>query len=122
MMAQFHPGEVRALLERLAGAITSGAPRETLAEIGPGAAAATTGRGAQFMKESFGPGLSMRLARVDPTGPPADGRLAVRFVMLAKSQSRPETPLMFTGVVERSADGTLKLVDLRRELPGRRGR
>jgi class 3 adenylate cyclase len=118
-----HPGEVRALLQRLADAVSSNAPRETFAALGPGTAAALTGRGAQLMKDNFKDGLTVRVGRIDPAGAPVDGKLPITFVLFAKSSTRPETPMMFNAVLERDAQGQLKFVELNRELPpGRRGR
>ena len=122
LMAQFPPAEGRALVQRLADAVSSGASPETFASIGPGVAQAAFGRGSQAMKEGFGPGLSIRVGRVDPIGPPVNGRLPIKFILLARSNSRPETPLVFVAGVERDASGQMKIMEIARDLPGRRGR
>lgn len=121
-MAQFHPADVRALVQRLADAVTGNAPPETFVAIGPGVAQAAFGRGAQSMKDGFGAGLAIRVGRVDPAGPPVNGRLPIKFVFLTRSQSRPEMPMIFSAAVERDAQGQLKIMEISRDMPGRRGR
>jgi class 3 adenylate cyclase len=111
---------VRALLERLAAAMTTARPREALAALGPGAVALGN-RGLQQVRTSFGDGLVMRVGRIEPRR--IRGNTAeIRFVLLAKSASRPEMPLAFDAVIVRGGNG-LHFADLRREWPqGRRGR
>lgn len=121
MMAQFHPAEVRALLQRMVDAMNNNASADAFVPLGPAAVTAMTGRGAQQMRESFGAGLSMRLGRID-AAPLNGGRLPVKFVVLAKSDTRSEMPMIFIALIDRDPQGQLKIVDLRREIPGRRGR
>ena len=110
MMAAFPPAEVRSLLQRLVDAVNTGSRREALLALGPGAVN-MTGRGAQQMKDAFGEGLSMRLGRMDPAGPPDAGRLPIRFVVLAKSHKRAEMP---SALQRRGATGSAGTDETRR--------
>ena len=112
------PGEIRALLDRLATALTS-EDRAAVAALGPGALAMST-VGLQQMRQLFGSGLNVRFARIERAQPVAGGG-AIRFSLVARSDSRGDTPLLFEGVIDRAA-GQLRFVELRRELAAQRGR
>jgi class 3 adenylate cyclase len=115
---------VRALLDRLAAALTSERPQQAMPTLGPGAAMVVL-KGSSQMKAAFGAGLSVRVGRfeakeIDPE------RIGIRLILLARSDSRPETPLVFTALVRRFG-GEMRFADLQRDWDaegrgGRRGR
>jgi hypothetical protein len=107
------------LIEDLAAALTTERP-DAVAALGPGAGAMSAA-GLQQLRQAFGSGLAVRFGRIERMEPTGNGAGAVRFTLVARSDSRADTPLRFQGVVQR-IDGTLRFIELRRELAGARGR
>ena len=117
----FQPPAVRALVERLAAAITSERPREAVAALGPGAIL-LSGRGVQQLKDTFGTNLAIRVGRIEPLKI-LDDKVMVRVVLFAKGSARPEMPLVYVATIDRDTQGQLRFAELRREfVDGRRGR
>jgi class 3 adenylate cyclase len=115
----FAPPLVRALIEKLAAAITSDRPREALAALGPGTMF-MSGRGVQQLKDSFGENVTLRVGRIEPLQV-ADDQVTVRFIVFARGAARAESPLAYVATINRDAAGELRIKDLRREWEGRRG-
>ena len=107
--------EVRRLVDQLADALMSGDPAR-VAALGPGAVPMSRTAGQQ-LRQAFGEDLALRPGRVDVVAAREDA-IDVRFNLLAKSRTRPETPVPFNATVGR-VGATLQFVSLQRAGPGR---
>jgi len=112
--------EIRALLQRLADAVSSDRPRERITALGPGAVMMGM-RGMQQMKDAFGDPIQARLGRIEHIATRPDA-VDVRFFLLVSGSARPQpAPLAFTATISRG-DGERTFIALRREFSQGRGR
>lgn len=113
--------EIRALLQRLADAVSSAQPRERISALGPGAVMMAM-RGLQQMKDAFGDPIQARLGRIEHIATRPDAVDVRFFLIVSGSTRRQPAPLAFTATISRGA-GERTFTALRREFQqGREGR
>ena len=95
---------IRTLLEDFSAALSAENPASALRRLFRAAQPSRQARAYAGLRQQFGPDVETRLGRFENRGA-KDDTLNIRFVVLASSSTRQETPVTFEAQVVRTPDG-----------------